>query len=191
MTEAVTLVADGQVPDDVYAAAAEVFDEEQVAALIWAATVINAYNRIAIATRMVPGPTSPSRSNPDAPGNTETPEALGTAGNAFSGNLRTPFSAGPYSLRPGASSRPDIAADSVVRQRLHETVQPLAPLRGVDGRARGHRAPGPGGDRADAVEGVDEPHLEAYQLGQGAFAVGDPDAGAGGPLLDEGHGHAA
>ncbi|MFB7928985.1 carboxymuconolactone decarboxylase family protein [Streptomyces sp. NPDC056039] len=54
LTEAVTLVHDGRVPDAVYAEAAEVFDENQIAALIWAATVINAYNRIAIATRMVP-----------------------------------------------------------------------------------------------------------------------------------------
>ncbi|MHB9863610.1 carboxymuconolactone decarboxylase family protein [Streptomyces sp. YIM S03343] len=55
LTEAVTLVNDGHVPDEVYARAAEVFDEAQLAALVWAATVINAYNRIAIATRMVPG----------------------------------------------------------------------------------------------------------------------------------------
>ncbi|MEV5100605.1 carboxymuconolactone decarboxylase family protein [Streptomyces massasporeus] len=54
LTEAVTLVHDGRVPDAVYAEAAEVFDENQLAALIWSATVINAYNRIAIATRMVP-----------------------------------------------------------------------------------------------------------------------------------------
>lgn len=54
LTEAVTLVHDGRVPDAVYAEAAGVFDENQLAALIWAATVINAYNRIAIATRMVP-----------------------------------------------------------------------------------------------------------------------------------------
>ncbi|MFJ5729694.1 carboxymuconolactone decarboxylase family protein [Streptomyces paradoxus] len=54
LTEAVTLVHDGRVPDAVYAEAAGVFDENQIAALIWAATVINAYNRIAIATRMVP-----------------------------------------------------------------------------------------------------------------------------------------
>ncbi|CAL9300254.1 carboxymuconolactone decarboxylase family protein [Streptomyces olindensis] len=54
LTEAVTLVHDGRVPDAVYAEAAEVFDGTQLAALIWAATVINAYNRIAIATRMVP-----------------------------------------------------------------------------------------------------------------------------------------
>ncbi|MGW7511799.1 carboxymuconolactone decarboxylase family protein [Streptomyces massasporeus] len=54
LTEAVTLVHDGRVPDAVYAEAADVFDENQIAALIWAATVINAYNRIAISTRMVP-----------------------------------------------------------------------------------------------------------------------------------------
>src|SRR3954452_11102434 len=59
LTEAVTLVHDGHVPDAVYAEAAKVFDEEQIAALIWAATVINAYNRIAIATRMVPGAYQP------------------------------------------------------------------------------------------------------------------------------------
>ncbi|MFI1922929.1 MULTISPECIES: carboxymuconolactone decarboxylase family protein [unclassified Streptomyces] len=61
LTEAVTLVHDGQVPDAVYAEAAEVFDEAQVAALIWTATVINAYNRIAIATRMVPGAYQPAK----------------------------------------------------------------------------------------------------------------------------------
>ncbi|MEU5332775.1 carboxymuconolactone decarboxylase family protein [Streptomyces asoensis] len=60
LTEAVTLVRDGHVPDAVYAQAAEVFDEAQLAALIWAATVINAYNRIAIATRMVPGAHQPA-----------------------------------------------------------------------------------------------------------------------------------
>ncbi|MER6286314.1 carboxymuconolactone decarboxylase family protein [Streptomyces sviceus] len=63
LTEAVTLVHDGRVPDTVYAEAAAVFDEAQVAALIWAATVINAYNRIAIATRMVPGNYQPAPKN--------------------------------------------------------------------------------------------------------------------------------
>ncbi|MGW2615467.1 carboxymuconolactone decarboxylase family protein [Streptomyces sp. NPDC001500] len=61
LTEAVTMVHDGQVPDAVYAQAAEVFDEAQLAALIWAATVINAYNRIAIATRMTPGAYQPAK----------------------------------------------------------------------------------------------------------------------------------
>jgi AhpD family alkylhydroperoxidase len=61
LTEAVTLVHDGQVPDAVYRETAEVFDEAQIAALIWAATVINAYNRIAIATRMAPGGYQPAQ----------------------------------------------------------------------------------------------------------------------------------
>ena len=61
LAEAVTLVHDGHVPDAVYAEAAEVFDEAQLAALIWAATVINAYNRIAVATRMVPGAYQPAK----------------------------------------------------------------------------------------------------------------------------------
>jgi AhpD family alkylhydroperoxidase len=63
LAEAVTLVHDGRVPEEVYRAAADVFDEQQVAAIIWAATVINAYNRIAIATRMVPGGYQPARNN--------------------------------------------------------------------------------------------------------------------------------
>ena len=63
LTEAVTLVHDGRVPDAVYAEAAESFDEAQIAALIWAATVINAYNRIAIATRMAPGGYQPTPKN--------------------------------------------------------------------------------------------------------------------------------
>ncbi|MGW4511476.1 carboxymuconolactone decarboxylase family protein [Streptomyces sp. NPDC004393] len=61
LTEAVTFVAEGQVPDAAYAEAARVFDEAQIAALVWAATVINAYNRIAIATRMVPGAYQPAK----------------------------------------------------------------------------------------------------------------------------------
>lgn len=55
LTEAITLVHDGQVPDDVYAAAAGVFSEAELAAVMWAAIVINAYNRIAISSRMAAG----------------------------------------------------------------------------------------------------------------------------------------
>jgi len=61
LTEAVTLIAGDRVPDDVYSAAAEVFKEDELAALIWAAVVINAYNRIAISTRMVPGGYQPAK----------------------------------------------------------------------------------------------------------------------------------
>ncbi|CAL9623453.1 hypothetical protein SUDANB6_05916 [Streptomyces sp. enrichment culture] len=59
LTEAVTLVHDGHVDDDVYQAALKEFSETEVAQLIWAITVINAYNRIAISTRMVPGHHTP------------------------------------------------------------------------------------------------------------------------------------
>jgi AhpD family alkylhydroperoxidase len=52
LTEAITLVFAGQVPNEVYAEAARQFEETQLAALIWAATVINAHNRIAITTRL-------------------------------------------------------------------------------------------------------------------------------------------
>ena len=60
LTEAVTLVHDGRVPDDVYRAAAQVFKEDELAAVIWAAVVINAYNRVAISTRMAPGKYQPA-----------------------------------------------------------------------------------------------------------------------------------
>jgi len=55
LTEAITLVHDGRVPDPVYEAAAAVFTADELAAVIWAGVVINAYNRIAIATRMPVG----------------------------------------------------------------------------------------------------------------------------------------
>lgn len=60
LTEAVTLVHDGRVPDPVYRAAEEVFKEAELAAVLWAAIVINAYNRIAIATRMAVGGYQPA-----------------------------------------------------------------------------------------------------------------------------------
>ncbi len=55
LTEAVTVLTDGSVPDEVYARAAAQFDEVELAHLIAAITVINAWNRIAVSTRMVPG----------------------------------------------------------------------------------------------------------------------------------------
>ncbi len=55
LTEAVTLVADGHVPDDVYAAAAAQFDPRELAALIMAIVTINAWNRIAVTSRTVAG----------------------------------------------------------------------------------------------------------------------------------------
>ncbi|MFJ9249235.1 carboxymuconolactone decarboxylase family protein [Streptomyces sp. NPDC101776] len=55
LTEAVTVITDGFVPDEVYERAAEQFEEAELAQLIAAITVINAWNRFGVSTRMVPG----------------------------------------------------------------------------------------------------------------------------------------
>jgi len=52
LTEAITLVADGHVPDDVIDAAREHFDDRELTELVFAVVVINAWNRIAISARM-------------------------------------------------------------------------------------------------------------------------------------------
>ncbi|MFJ5835644.1 carboxymuconolactone decarboxylase family protein [Streptomyces shenzhenensis] len=55
LTEAVTVLTDGFVPDAVYEKAAKHFEEAELAQLIAAITVINAWNRFGVATRMTPG----------------------------------------------------------------------------------------------------------------------------------------
>jgi AhpD family alkylhydroperoxidase len=59
LIEEITLVSERQVPDDVYEEAARHFDQEELAGLIYAATVINAWNRLAISTRMLAGEYEP------------------------------------------------------------------------------------------------------------------------------------
>lgn len=54
-TEAVTFVASSRVPDEVYAGAREHFDERSLADLTLVIATINAWNRLAIAARDVPG----------------------------------------------------------------------------------------------------------------------------------------
>lgn len=61
LTEAITVLTDGFVPDEVYARAASEFDETELAHLIAAITAINAFNRFGVSTRMVPGHYTPSR----------------------------------------------------------------------------------------------------------------------------------
>lgn len=61
LTEAVTVLTDGFVPDEVYERAAKHFDEAELAQLISAITVINAWNRLAVSTRMVPGHYTPGQ----------------------------------------------------------------------------------------------------------------------------------
>src|SRR6476646_10000293 len=55
LVESITLVHEVHVPDDIYAEAAAVFDEDELARLIWLMIVINAWNRIGIAGRLEPG----------------------------------------------------------------------------------------------------------------------------------------
>jgi len=52
LTEAVTLVADGHVPDEVVDAARPHFSEDELARLVMAIVVINGWNRIAITARI-------------------------------------------------------------------------------------------------------------------------------------------
>jgi AhpD family alkylhydroperoxidase len=54
-TEAVTLVAEEHVPDDVYERVAKQFSEEELANLTLAIATINSWNRLSIAFRIVPG----------------------------------------------------------------------------------------------------------------------------------------
>ncbi|GAA2740080.1 MULTISPECIES: carboxymuconolactone decarboxylase family protein [Kitasatospora] len=56
LTEAVTLVATGHVPDEVYDEAAKQFDQGELAHLIAMIVTINAWNRIAVTSRMSPAP---------------------------------------------------------------------------------------------------------------------------------------
>ena len=59
LTEAITVLTDGFVPDEVHAKAANAFDEPELAHLIAAITTINAWNRVGVSTRMVPGRYTP------------------------------------------------------------------------------------------------------------------------------------
>jgi AhpD family alkylhydroperoxidase len=54
-TEAVTLITKNHVPDDVYEEVSRYFDTNQIAQILMAIVAINGWNRIAIATQMIPG----------------------------------------------------------------------------------------------------------------------------------------
>ena len=59
-TEAVTRVSDGGVSDALYEEARRHFDEKELADLTWAVAAINAWNRVAISFRSVPGTYRPA-----------------------------------------------------------------------------------------------------------------------------------
>ncbi|GGW84125.1 alkyl hydroperoxide reductase AhpD [Streptomyces malachitofuscus] len=61
LTEAVTVLTDGFVPDEVYERAAKRFDEAELSQLIAAITVINAWNRFGVTCRMTPGHYQPGQ----------------------------------------------------------------------------------------------------------------------------------
>jgi AhpD family alkylhydroperoxidase len=55
LTEEVTLISKKGVSEETYNTAANLFDEQYLAQIIMAIVTINAWNRIAISTQMVPG----------------------------------------------------------------------------------------------------------------------------------------
>lgn len=54
LTEAITLINKEQVPDDIYNEVEKHFNKEEIAQLIMSIITINAFNRIAISTRVLP-----------------------------------------------------------------------------------------------------------------------------------------
>ncbi|MCX5448733.1 carboxymuconolactone decarboxylase family protein [Streptomyces libani] len=56
LTEAITLLTEGFVPDAVYDRAAAHFGDTELAHLVALITTINAWNRFGVSTRMAPGP---------------------------------------------------------------------------------------------------------------------------------------
>ncbi|MBD2868318.1 carboxymuconolactone decarboxylase family protein [Paenibacillus arenilitoris] len=54
LTEAVTVITKEHVPDALYEEAARYFDSKQIGEIIMSIVVINAWNRIAISTNMMP-----------------------------------------------------------------------------------------------------------------------------------------
>jgi AhpD family alkylhydroperoxidase len=59
-TESVTRIAETHAPDAVYEAVKAHFTEQELADLTWAVAAINAWNRVAIALRAVPGSYRPA-----------------------------------------------------------------------------------------------------------------------------------
>lgn len=54
LCEAITLIHDGGVPDRVYDEAANHFDPDELAGLVWTIAIINTWNRVAVTSRVTP-----------------------------------------------------------------------------------------------------------------------------------------
>ncbi len=61
-TEAVTLITNGHVPEAIYEEVRSHFSEKELSDLTLAVATINAWNRLSIAARLVPGNYQPARS---------------------------------------------------------------------------------------------------------------------------------
>ncbi|MGA3184450.1 MAG: hypothetical protein ABSE52_07630 [Candidatus Dormibacteria bacterium] len=59
LTDAITLIGDSHVPRDVFESARGHFEDKELAELIWAVIVINAWNRMAVTARSLPGEYTP------------------------------------------------------------------------------------------------------------------------------------
>jgi alkylhydroperoxidase family enzyme len=62
-TEALTLITEGHVPDDIYELAKQSFSDEELVNLTLAVITINGWNRLAISLRWVPGAYQPGMRN--------------------------------------------------------------------------------------------------------------------------------
>jgi AhpD family alkylhydroperoxidase len=67
LADAVTLISDEHVPREVWDEASAHFEPDELAELVWAIVVINAWNRIAITTRMMPAPQLAQHQDADHP----------------------------------------------------------------------------------------------------------------------------
>ena len=67
LCEAITLVAETHIPDDVWDAAAAVFEPDELANVVVAATAINAWNRLMMSGRSEPGHYLPAVANASVP----------------------------------------------------------------------------------------------------------------------------
>ena len=68
LTEAMTLLTDGFVPDVVFERVRKHFDETELAGLIAAITMINSWNRLSVTVRNPPGHYTPEGASADSAG---------------------------------------------------------------------------------------------------------------------------
>lgn len=61
LCEAITLIADGHVPDEIWDRASAAFAPQELAQLVFAITAINAWNRLMLAARVEPGHYQPGQ----------------------------------------------------------------------------------------------------------------------------------